>query len=95
MNILAVFNYKQSQVRTVTIDSEPWFAAQDVCNVLEIKNTSDALGRLDDDEKGVVLTDTLGGKQDLLYVSECDRFSLIICFMFRIKNAKLEKSPQL
>lgn len=65
MSILAVFNYNQSEVRTMTINNEPWFVAQDVCNILEIINVSQALGRLDDDEKGIYSGDTLGGTQAL------------------------------
>lgn len=42
-------------------DGQPWFVAGDVCKALDIKNSSDALSRLDDDEKGVGITDTLGG----------------------------------
>ena len=78
MSILAVFNYNQSEVRTMTINNEPWFVAQDVCNILEIINVSQALGRLDDDEKGIYSGDTLGGKQDLLCVSECGLYSLVL-----------------
>ncbi|WP_081691802.1 BRO-N domain-containing protein [Bacillus sp. SB47] len=45
-----VFNYQDQQVRTVVKDGEPWFVAKDVCNVLEIGNSRQALARLDDDE---------------------------------------------
>nr|WP_276561612.1 Bro-N domain-containing protein [Bacillus sonorensis] len=59
-------------------DGEPWFVAKDVCDVLEIKNNRDALSRLDDDEKGVALTDTLGGTQELTVVNEPGLYSLIL-----------------
>ncbi|QPR70556.1 phage antirepressor KilAC domain-containing protein (plasmid) [Bacillus licheniformis] len=45
-----VFNYEGREVRTVVKDGEPWFVAKDVCNVLEIGNSRQALARLDDDE---------------------------------------------
>ena len=32
-------------------DNNPWFVAADVCRALEIKNPSDALTKLDEDEK--------------------------------------------
>jgi prophage antirepressor-like protein len=42
-------------------DGEPWWIAADVCAVLDISNSRDALTRLDDDEKGAVgSTDTMG-----------------------------------
>ncbi|MBQ3446929.1 MAG: Bro-N domain-containing protein [Synergistaceae bacterium] len=50
-NALQVFSYKDRQVRTVERDGEVWFVAKDVCDVLEIKNTTDAIKSLDDDEK--------------------------------------------
>jgi len=60
MNNLQVFENKEfGNVRVVEKDSEPWFIAKDVCDILEIKNSRDAISRLDDDEKGVVLNDTL------------------------------------
>lgn len=40
-----------NSVRTVAVDNEPWFVAKDICAVLEVKNSRDALKHLDDDEK--------------------------------------------
>ena len=44
-------NEEFGDIRITVINSEPWFAAVDVCRALEIKNVSDSLKRLDDDEK--------------------------------------------
>ena len=68
------------------VEGEPWFAAKDVCEVLDIKNNRDAIRALDDDEKGVVSTDTLGGKQELTYVNESGMYALI--FQSRKPQAK-------
>lgn len=57
---------------------EPWFVAADVCRALEIKNNRDALSRLDQDEKGVALIDTPGGKQELTIVNEAGLYSLVL-----------------
>lgn len=73
-----VFNYQEQQVRTVLKDNQPWFVAKDVCEILEIKNSRDAVSRLDDDEKGVDSIDTLGGKQNMILVNEPGLYSLII-----------------
>lgn len=35
----------------ITIDGEPWWVAADICAVLGVKNTSDAVTSLDEDEK--------------------------------------------
>ena len=43
--------YKNSPIRIVEKDGEPWFVAKDVCNILEIKNSRDTLNKcLDEDE---------------------------------------------
>jgi len=78
MNNIVPFNYHEKQVRTILKDGEPWFAASDVCDVLEISNTSDAVSRLDEDEKGIDSTDTLGGRQHLIIVNEAGLYSLIL-----------------
>ena len=57
---------------------EPWFVAAGVCKALLIKNTSDALSRLDADEKGIALVDTLGGRQEMFTVNESGLYSMII-----------------
>lgn len=44
---LIPFDYSGRQVRTVTIDGEPWFVAGDVCAVLGLTNVTAALQRLD------------------------------------------------
>jgi len=73
-----VFNFQSKPIRVVLIDGEPWWVAVDVCAVLEIKNSRDALGRLDEDEKGVVSTDTLKGLQDLNVVNESGLYALVL-----------------
>ena len=66
------------QVRVVEQDGEPWFVAKDVCNCLELSNSRKALSRLDDDEKGVTLSDTLGGRQEMATVNEYGLYSLVL-----------------
>lgn len=52
MNELKIFeNPEFGKVRALERDGEPWFVAADVCRYLEIKNPTDALKRLDDDER--------------------------------------------
>jgi len=73
-----VFDYQGKEVRTIIKDGEPWFVAKDVCNILEIVNSRDAVSRLDHDEKGVVLIDTPGGNQEMVVVSEPGLYELIM-----------------
>lgn len=73
-----VFNFGVQQLRTIVKDGEPWFVAKDVCDILEIVNNRDAVFRLDQDEKGVVLTDTPGGQQEMQAVNEFGLYSLVL-----------------
>lgn len=59
-------------------DGEPWVFLIDVCRIVGIKNSRDAAARLDEDEKGVVTTDTLGGPQVFAIVNESGLYSLIL-----------------
>ena len=83
-----VFEHEEfGQVRVVMIDGEPWFVAADVCRVLEISNSRDAVSRLDDDEKDAVgITDTIGRQQQMTVVNEPGLYRLI--FSSRKPGAK-------
>lgn len=70
MHDLQVFEYEGSAVRTVEKDGEPWFVAADVCGFFGISNHRNVLARLDEDEKGVSIVDTLGGSQQMAIVNE-------------------------
>jgi len=56
MNDLINFDYHGNEVRTVTIDGDPWWVAKDVCLILGIdgENTKDSVAGLDDDEKAKI-----------------------------------------
>lgn len=78
MTAITPFSFENHPIRTTTDENgEPLFVAKDVCEVLEIANVSQACSRLDTDEKGVVLTDTLGGTQELMAVTESGLYALI------------------
>ena len=84
---------KFGKVRVIIINGEPWFVAVDVCKVLEIKNSRDAVSKLYEDEKQTVLipargvssTDTQGGYQNMTVVNEPGLYKLV--FSSRKKEA--------
>lgn len=77
MNEVQIFQSPEfGEVRTVTIDHEPWFVAADVCKVLEIDRTQTR--RVDDDDKGVRLIHTPGGDQNFTIVNEPGLYCLIL-----------------
>lgn len=78
MSSVVTFNFVAQSVRIVMRADDPWFVAVDVCSALEIVNTSRALDRLDDDEKGVHSMNTPGGNQQLSIINESGLYSLIL-----------------
>lgn len=48
---LTTFDFNESPLRVLLKDGQPWFMAADVCRVLEIANSRDAVSGLDEDEK--------------------------------------------
>lgn len=80
---LKIFAFDSSAVRVIMRNEEPWFIAKDICKILEIENARDALLKLDADEKGVGLTDTLGGTQEHNIISESGMYFLAM----RCRNA--------
>lgn len=83
---LQTFNFQEQSVRTIIIDGEIWFVASDVCRVLEISKYRDAVSRLDEDERGSVVVDTLGGKQSVSCINESGLYHLI--FQSRKEQAR-------
>src|SRR5262249_26102478 len=84
--LTTIFDYQSSQVRVIMRDGIPWFVAKDVCTVLDIANYRDAARKLDEDERGVVITDTLGGSQSMICINEPGLYRLI--FQSRKAEAK-------
>lgn len=73
------FQFDNMPVRAVIDESgRPWFVAADVCEALGVVNHRDAVAKLDEDEKGVALTDTLGGKQQVVTVNESGLYTLVL-----------------
>lgn len=87
MNDLQIFkNSEFGEIRTVTKNNEPWFIATDVCSALDISNTSQALTRLDDDEKNTIILNEGIGNPNKSIVSEYGLYNLILAS--RKKEAK-------
>lgn len=79
MNDVTIFRKDEfGAVRAVTLEGEPWFVAADVCRALGLGNSSKAVMPLDDDEKGITNSNTLGGEQKMVIVSEPGLYSLIV-----------------
>lgn len=74
-------NAELGSVRTVTIDSKPFFVGKDVAEILGYSNTRDALAkRVDDEDKldGVAICDSIGRDQKPVLINESGLYSLIL-----------------
>ena len=79
MNELQIFQSPEfGEVRTTVIDGEPWFVAADVCHALDIGNPSDALNRLDDDERTLVSIEGASNGKPVNGVNEPGLYSLVL-----------------
>ncbi len=78
MNAIVNFDFEGHGIRTVMREEMPWFVAADICRVLGIGNPAETVRRLDDDEKGIISTDTLGGTQDVVIVSESGLYTIVL-----------------
>ena len=71
-------NEKFGELRTVRINGEPWFVAADVCKALEIGNPTDALRRLDEDERTLVSIEGASNGLPVNAVNEPGLYVLIL-----------------
>ena len=66
------------KIRTLTIGGEPWFVAVDVCRALEIGNPTDAMRRLDADERTLVSIEGASNGLPVNAVNEPGLYTLIL-----------------
>lgn len=74
MSNILPFMYGSQEIRTITIDDEPWFVAKDVCAVLELTNPTMAIQTLENDERAKF---NLGRQGETNIVNESGLYSLI------------------
>ncbi|MFP3419808.1 phage antirepressor KilAC domain-containing protein [Bacillus sp. SIMBA_154] len=70
-----IFNYQNHDVRTVFQDGQPWFVAKDVCEILGIKNATQAISKLDIDERAML---NIGRQGNTNIVNEPGLYTLIL-----------------
>jgi prophage antirepressor-like protein len=80
---LVPFQFENHPIRIeIGEDSEPWFIAKDVCQVLGIVNVADAVSRLDDDQKITIVNadgnPRAGIPHTLLAVNESGLYDLTL-----------------
>lgn len=79
--LMKAFLFKGQQVRTVTIDEEPYFVGKDVTDILGYANTRDALHKHVDgeDKNTVAIRDGIKrGNPNQTVINESGLYSLIL-----------------
>jgi len=75
-NSIKIFENNQfGQIRSIENDGEPWFVATDVCQALDIQNVSQAVDRLDTDERSML---NIGRQGKANMVNEYGLYNLIL-----------------
>jgi prophage antirepressor-like protein len=77
MSNIILFQFESNEIRFVGTAENPEWIAADICKALDLENTSKALETLEPDEKGITFSDTLGGEQGMLTVTESGLYRLI------------------
>lgn len=88
MNELQIFNSEEfGNIRTVTIDNEPWFVGKDVATALGYADTFGALKKhIMDEDKLVCQIDSAGQKRDVTVINESGLYALI--FGSKLESAR-------
>lgn len=89
MNEMQIFNNEEfGQIRTVTIDNEPWFVGKDVAEALGYVKARNAIANHveDDDKRDAPIQGDLGGTQLMTIINESGLYALI--FGSKLESAK-------
>lgn len=80
MNEIQIFNNPEfGQIRTLTIDGDPWFVGKDVAQVLGYSDTNQAIRKhVDEEDKLTRQIDGSGQNRDMTIINESGLYSLIL-----------------
>ena len=70
--------FNEKNIRVIGSYNEPWFVAKDVCEILKLKDVSNALLNIPEKWKGTKVISTLGGNQDMRIINEAGLYKLIM-----------------
>lgn len=79
MNEVQLFNFENHEVRSLLINSEPWFVGKDVAEVLGYEDTNQAIRKnVDNEDKLTRLIDGSGQKRNMTIINESGLYSLVL-----------------
>ena len=79
MNETQLFNFKGQQVRTVTINNEPYFVGKDIADILGYQNPSRDINRhVDEEDRQNYQNGSLASNRGMTVINESGLYSLIL-----------------
>ena len=81
MNEVQLFNFENHEVRSLVINSEPWFVGKDVASILGYKKPENAItNHVDDEDKTTTLIQGTGSnyKSKTVIINESGLYSLVL-----------------
>ena len=79
MNELQLFNFENHEVRSLLINSEPWFIGKDVAETLGYTDTNQAIRKhVDDEDKLSRRFDGSGQGREMVIINESGLYSLVL-----------------
>ena len=74
-----IFNFNGKQVRTIILDSEPFFVGKDVADILGYSRADNAIrSHVDDDDKLMHQFSASGQNRNMIIINESGLYSLIL-----------------
>lgn len=79
MNEVQLFNFENHEVRSLLINSEPWFVGKDVADVLGYADTNQAIRKhVDNEDRLTRRFDGTGQSRDMTIINESGLYSLVL-----------------
>ena len=90
-----LFNFHGQNVRTVTINNEPYFVGKDVAMNLKYRQPADAIrNHVQPEDKGVYKLSTPGGEQRMTVINESGLYDLIFDASRQSKNSDVRDNAR-
>ena len=80
MNQLEIFRNREfGEIRTVTVDGEPWFVGKDIAEIMQYTNTQKAIrDHVDEEDKLTERIVLSGQNREVIFINESGLYSLIL-----------------
>lgn len=76
---MEIFDFEDTQIRVIEEHKQAWFEGKDVASILDYSQTAKAIREhVDEEDKGVSVLDTSGGKQQMTIINESGLYSPVL-----------------